>query len=72
MVDVWGMNSMLPPWFHGLISREDADVLFTPMTKVGVFLVREKENKEGFVISVQRNSTSRLHYPIKRVVEKKR
>ena len=50
------------PWFHGLISRGEAEELLKPRY-IGCFLVRVSENRFGYTLSYRVSNRCR-HYMV--------
>ena len=50
------------PWFHGLISRKEAEELLAPRY-IGCFLVRVSENRFGYTLSYRVSDRCR-HYMV--------
>lgn len=50
MSSTHGHQGNFLPWFHGIISRKEAERLLAPRN-IGCFLVRVSENRFGYTLS---------------------
>ncbi len=59
----------LPEWFHGPLTRAEAEERLATKMEVGTFLVRSSHRQTGFVLSMLSDTLVPHHYQIKQLVD---